>query len=192
MKKYSKIIAVAMAVLMIMMTSITAFADYPVLTEGELHGVNIVGEVEETVTFTFQSDETAEYVLRSYNNEEDDDIDPFVYVYDEDWEYIASGDDTDEDYNFVVSFTAEAGAVYYIEVASYLGDDSFDIMIEACDEHTECYDNDYDAYCDWCDELLCDHICHKGGIGGFFWRIINFFNSFFFINPFCECGAWHY
>lgn len=193
MKKYSKIIAVAMAVLMIMMTSITAFADYPVLTEGELHGVNIVEAFEETVTFVFTSDETAEYVLNSFYNEEDDDIDPFVTIYDEDGYEIANGDDTGlEDLNFTVRFVAEAGQVYYIELASFLGDDSFDIMIEACDEHTECFDNDYDAYCDWCDELLCDHICHKGGITGFFWKIINFFNSLFFINPFCECGAWHY
>lgn len=192
MKKYSKIIAVAMTVLMIMMTSITAFADYPVLTEGELHGVNIVEAFEETVTFVFTSDETAEYVLNSFYNEEDDDIDPFVTIYDEDGYEVANGDDTYEDFNFAVRFVAEAGQVYYIEVASFNGDDSFDIMIEACDEHTECYDNDFDGYCDWCDELLCDHICHKGGIAGFFWKIINFFNSLFFINPFCECGAWHY
>ena len=192
MKKYSKIIAVAIVVLMIMMTSIIAFADYPVLTEGELHSVNIVDATEETVTFTFQSNETAEYVLRSYNNDEDDDIDPRAIVYDRYWDCVASGDDNYDDLNFTVRFIAEAGEMYYIEISSYLDDDSFDIMIEACDEHTECYDNDGDGYCDWCDELLCDHACHKGGILGFLWRITNFFNSFFFINPFCECGAWHY
>ena len=192
MKKISKVLAIALAVIMIMMTSITAFADYPVLTEGELHSVNIVNEVEDTVTFTFQSDKTAEYVLCSYNNEEDDDIDPYVTIYDEDGYEVAYGDDTYEDFNFVVRFTVQAGAVYYIEVASFNGDDSFDIMLEACDEHTECYDNDWNGYCDWCDELLCDHACHKDGIAGFFWRITNFFNMIFFINPFCECGAWHY
>ncbi len=192
MKKYSKILAITMAILMFMMTSVTAFADYPVLTEGELHGVNIVNEVEENVTFTFQSEETAEYVLKSFYNGEDDDIDPYVTIYGGDGYEVAYGDDCYEDYNFALNFVAEAGVVYYIEVGSFNGNDSFDIMIEACDEHTECFDNDFNGYCDWCDELLCDHICHKGGIAGFFWRVINFFNSLFFINPFCECGAWHY
>ena len=192
MKKISKVLAIALAVLMIMMTSITAFADYPVLTEGELHGINIVEAFDETVTFVFTSDETTEYVLCSCYNGEDDEIDPYVTIYDEDGYEVAYGDDTDEDYNFVVKFVAEAGVVYYIEVGSFNGDDSFDIMLEACDEHTECYDNDWNGYCDWCDELLCDHACHKDGIAGFFWRITNFFNMIFFINPFCECGAWHY
>ena len=192
MKKISKVLAIALAVLMIMMTSITAFADYPVLTEGELHGINIVEAFDETVTFVFTSEETTEYVLCSYYNGEDDEIDPYVTIYDEDGYEVAYGDDTDEDYNFVVKFVAEAGVVYYIEVGSFNGDDSFDIMLEACDEHTECYDNDWNGYCDWCDELLCDHACHKDGIAGFFWRITNFFNMIFFINPFCECGAWHY
>ena len=67
-----------MAVLMIMMTSITAFADYPVLTEGELHGINIVEAFDETVTFVFTSDETTEYVLCSYYNGEDDERKHFL------------------------------------------------------------------------------------------------------------------
>ena len=58
-------------------------------------------------------------------------------------------------------------------------------------------DNDGDGYCDDCNELLdpsveCDHNCHKGGILGFFWRIINFFNKLFKTNPVCECGVAHY
>ncbi len=192
MKKTNKILAIILAALLAMTTGITAFADYPVLKENELYGINIVDVAEETVTFMFQPKETSEYVLRSYNNDEDDEIDPYVFLYDEYWEYVASADDNYEDLNFTLRFIAEAGEVYYIEVGSYVGEDSFDIMIEACDEHTECFDNDFDGYCDWCDELLCEHICHKGGIAGFFWKIINFFNSLFFINPVCDCGAWHY
>ncbi|MGN0447438.1 MAG: CotH kinase family protein [Acutalibacteraceae bacterium] len=38
----------------------------------------------------------------------------------------------------------------------------------------------------------CDHICHKGGIEGFFWKIINIFNKLFGINKVCECGIKHY
>ena len=53
-------------------------------------------------------------------------------------------------------------------------------------------DLDVDAYCDHCDELLCDHDCHKGGITGFFWKITNFFNRIFGSNRNCECGVAHY
>ena len=53
-------------------------------------------------------------------------------------------------------------------------------------------DNDVDAHCDYCDELLCNHDCHKGGITGFFWKISNFFNRLFGSNKYCECGVAHY
>jgi len=41
-------------------------------------------------------------------------------------------------------------------------------------------------------EVICDHICHQGGILGFFWDIANFFCKLFKINPVCGCGAAHY
>ncbi len=50
-------------------------------------------------------------------------------------------------------------------------------------------DADADAYCDTCDELLCHHSCHTGGL---FWIIINFFNMIFGANRYCECGVAHY
>ena len=58
-------------------------------------------------------------------------------------------------------------------------------------------DNDGDGYCDDDNELLdpsveCDHNCHKDGISGFFWRIINFFNKLFGLNKECSCGVAHY
>ena len=53
-------------------------------------------------------------------------------------------------------------------------------------------DNDGDGNCDACDEQLCDHICHKLGITGFVWRIINIFNMLFGLNETCECGVAHY
>lgn len=49
-----------------------------------------------------------------------------------------------------------------------------------------------DGYCDVCDEKLCDHNCHKGGISGFFWKIANFFNKLFGTKKYCECGYAHY
>ena len=38
----------------------------------------------------------------------------------------------------------------------------------------------------------CDHLCHKDGIPGFFWKILRLFFKLFQINPVCECGAAHY
>ncbi len=49
-----------------------------------------------------------------------------------------------------------------------------------------------DGYCDTCDEKVCDHNCHKGGISGFFWKIANFFNKLFGTKKYCECGYAHY
>lgn len=53
-------------------------------------------------------------------------------------------------------------------------------------------DLDIDAYCDHCDELLCNHDCHKSGVSGLFWMIINFFNRLFGSNKTCSCGVTHY
>lgn len=49
-----------------------------------------------------------------------------------------------------------------------------------------------DGYCDNCDEKICDHSCHKGGIAGFFWKISNFFNKLFRTKQYCGCGYAHY
>ncbi len=38
----------------------------------------------------------------------------------------------------------------------------------------------------------CDCNCHKSGFMGFLWKIINFFNKLFKMNPACECGVKHY
>ena len=38
----------------------------------------------------------------------------------------------------------------------------------------------------------CDHMCHQGGIMGFFWKIVNFFSKLFGTNPVCGCGEAHY
>lgn len=39
---------------------------------------------------------------------------------------------------------------------------------------------------------ICNHMCHQGGIMGFFWKIVNFFSKLFGSNPVCGCGAAHY
>ena len=67
------------------------------------------------------------------------------------------------------------------------------VIIDATDHA----DNDGDGYCDTDNALLdpsveCDHTCHKGGISGFIWKIINFFNKLFGLNKTCDCGVAHY
>ena len=42
------------------------------------------------------------------------------------------------------------------------------------------------------DKNNCSCSCHKSGFMGFIWKIINFFQKIFGINPVCECGAAHY
>lgn len=61
-------------------------------------------------------------------------------------------------------------------------------------------DNDGDYKCDnGCGHEFekpaddnCDHLCHKDGFLGFIWKIVQFFQKLFRINPVCECGAAHY
>lgn len=38
----------------------------------------------------------------------------------------------------------------------------------------------------------CDHLCHKSGILGFFWKIIRLIQKLFGMSPVCECGKAHY
>lgn len=38
----------------------------------------------------------------------------------------------------------------------------------------------------------CDHLCHKSGIMGFLWKIVQLFSKLFKVNPVCECGVAHY
>ena len=56
-------------------------------------------------------------------------------------------------------------------------------------------DKNGDAYCDKCGadmSVSCSHLCHKSGFMGFIWKIINFFNKLFKINPKCSCGNAHW
>ena len=56
-------------------------------------------------------------------------------------------------------------------------------------------DENGDEICDNCGrdlKLNCNHLCHKSGIAGFFWKIINFFYKLFRVNKYCKCGAAHW
>ena len=54
------------------------------------------------------------------------------------------------------------------------------------------YDGSKCKICDYdrADDCSCN--CHKGGIMGFFWKIINFFNKLFKSKQYCGCGAKHW
>ena len=39
---------------------------------------------------------------------------------------------------------------------------------------------------------VCEHLCHKKGVKGFLWKIVQFFTRLFKIDPVCECGEAHY
>ena len=92
--------------------------------------------------------------------------------------------------NYIAPTCTENGSVDYV------------VYCDVCDaeisretetiEATGHADNDNDGYCDDCEENLCNHACHKGGIRGFFWRIIKFFYRLLNIQQYCDCGNLHY
>lgn len=187
-----KVLAVALAVLMLLMTGITAFADYANMPLNEY--VEFSLNEGETNTRIFTPRRDGWYVLNTYSP--DDDTDPIVWVYDDYDNEIASGDDSAYgSYDCEVWFYAERGETYYIEVGHFNDYDvEFEVYLEAENEysHIYCWDYDEDGYCDWCGYQICNHNCHKGGIAGFFWSITNFFNRLFGLNQRCECGAYHW
>ncbi len=188
MKKTSKFLAVALAVLMLMMTSITAFADGEtyLLETNEMYDVYVPGE--SYTYFGFIAEESGCYVIDTFITEYDEAADPYIEVYDDDGNMVAYNDDC-YGLESAVVFYAEEGEYYVI----YCSDASNTEDSYYCISITEtCADFSQDGYCDSCRDLLCSHNCHKGGIVGFFWKITNFFNKLFGINEYCECGAYHW
>ena len=196
MKKFSKVFAVALAIHMLMMTSITAFAD----SAGslEVDTVQAICEVGGAwTTFHFTSEEGGTYLIHTSTS--DDTTDPYVsiYYYDEDDNTvnIAYADDSlDGCLDGEATFYAEADKLYFVEVGNWNWDEEYveyEVCIEEWEEglHYYHYDYDWDAVCDDCGYDYCDHSCHDNG---FFWRLINFFNRLFRINEVCECGNYHW
>ena len=67
--------------------------------------------------------------------------------------------------------------------------DTYTEIIEATGhdfDGSACKNCDFDKVSD------CSCNCHKGGISGFFWKIINFFNKLFKSKQYCACGAKHW
>lgn len=191
MKKFNKVLAVALAVLMLMMTSVTAFADYALyIDESTTAYVEVPeGSYEE---WTFEAERTGCYTVDTYIIDEDVYADPYVQVYDAYDNLIAVNDDF-YGLESAVCFYAEKGETYYICFFDAADDEAvYEATIrESCGDYYN--DNGYfDGLCDGCGYELCDHNCHNGGILGFFWSIANFFNRLFRINEYCDCGTWHW
>lgn len=117
--------------------------------------------------------------------------------------YIDNGEDLDDDGRFV------SGKTYNLYI--YLAPESDkllsnNITATVNGNKVYCYTTSWEPGGEYGDIVVpyvtleveitvtdpCEHMCHQGGIVGFFWRIINLFNKIFGLNPFCECGATHY
>lgn len=90
-------------------------------------------------------------------------------------------------------FTPETTAVYYI------GDNNMVKLESKIENGFVIFETDHFSLYAIVDEFEnenqsenCSHNCHKGGISGFFWKIINFFNKIFKLKQFCDCGAKHW
>lgn len=68
-------------------------------------------------------------------------------------------------------------------------------------DKVDCVNNDGDDMCDYCEKDMpinepdiseCSCSCHKGGISGFFFKLILFFQRIFGMNKECKCGIAHY
>lgn len=82
------------------------------------------------------------------------------------------------------------------------------VVVGAIEPDTDVPGYTGDTICSECKELLvsgeeipalegeetieCDHICHKSGFMGFIWKMLNFFQKLFRVEPVCKCGAAHY
>lgn len=106
-------------------------AEVPI-KEAKLNETNTVYIPEEDaeVVVKFTPTETGKYVICSDNGGDDENIDPYVDIYDSNGDEVEDDDDHDGSYNFYCIFEAEAGETYYIELSCYDGDVEYDYIIE--------------------------------------------------------------
>ncbi len=118
MKKTRKALAVILSVIMVLtLIPMSAFAADYTISLGETITVTIPADYYAECKFTPEEDGT--YVV--YSDMGENDIDPYVSVYDADGNEIADDDDNDyaDTYDFYCIFEAEAGADYLFEMAAY-------------------------------------------------------------------------
>ncbi len=65
-------------------------------------------------------------------------------------------------------------------------------IIETIEPTGHDFDGSKCTVCDFDKADDCNCNCHKNGIPGLFWKIINFFNKLFKSKQYCSCGAKHW
>ena len=136
MKKTSKILAAVMAIVMIVAAiPMTAFAADYTIELGET--ITVTEPAEGYAECKFTPDEDGTYVV--YSDMGENDIDPYVYVYDKDGNEIAFDGDNEHagTKDFYCIFEAEAGADYLFKMAVF-GDYAveFDVTVSVFGEIT--------------------------------------------------------
>ncbi len=108
------------------------------------------------------------------------------------------------DYNLVDTFVDAKGHCYTSRTAKEATcdeDGCIEYLCSCGDSYTETIPSTGHAFnennicenCGYSEEVInCNHLCHKDGFVGFFWKIIRLFWKLFGMNPVCECGMAHY
>ena len=89
-----------------------------------------IPEAHQVVIVKFTPSETCKYLIYSDNGGNDDEIDPYVAIYDSNGDEIENDDDYNNSYNFYCEFEAKAGETYYIALSSYDSEVEYDYTIE--------------------------------------------------------------
>ena len=127
MKNFSKLLAVVLCMIMVIaaLPMTVAFAENTALCQVDTVYSVFVMDDEDVVSFDFTPQQSAYYSLRSYGYE-----DTYVDVYDEEYNIVASDDDSGKEYNFVCNVYLEAGKTYYFDMGAYFAYESeFDFVL---------------------------------------------------------------
>ena len=119
-------------------------------------------------------EENGVYYIESFSNAEESD--PWCFVYNEDGDYIANGDDYDGNLDFRFVCILESGKTYYIENGNYYEDVAFVFKVERMthtaedgsvhndfalveEVYSNCTENGYTqgVYCNECEEFIEGH-----------------------------------
>ncbi len=124
--------------------------------------INFDSDVE---YYAFTPEKTAEYLIESQAGE----LDPYITVYDADYNDIDSDDDSGEEFNFSLSINLFAGKTYYLRVRNY-DEGTFEFTVKLVKEHNNivevaakeptCTEDGYQSgiKCEDCGEWLTEKV----------------------------------
>ncbi len=92
-----------------------------------------IPDVNTSVFVKFIPAESGTYVICSDNGGDDENIDPYVNIYDSNGDLITASDDDGQSYNFCCFFDAAAGEKYLIKLCSYTSDVEYDYTVKHID-----------------------------------------------------------